>query len=55
MTQNNNGYLTVPTVGDDGSDYAVNYLTSGDSGNTLSKYKYYNHVFYILKNAALNL
>ena len=26
----NNGYVTVPTVGDDGSDYSGNYLQSGD-------------------------
>ena len=26
----NNGFLTVPTVGDDGSDYSVNYLSNGD-------------------------
>ena len=26
----NNGFITVPTVGNDGSDYAVNYLANGD-------------------------
>ena len=26
----NNGFVTVPTVGDDGSDYSVNYLGNGD-------------------------
>ena len=26
----NNGFITVPTVGDDGSDYSVNYLGNGD-------------------------
>ena len=26
----NNGFITVPTVGNDGSDYAINYLANGD-------------------------
>ena len=29
-TTDNNNYITVPTVGDDGSDYSGNYLASGD-------------------------